>query len=88
MPATPVNELIQSAQQVQAVALKIIDAVNALDSIYRLREDGLVNFDDLTSQHLEALGLVEASQLNKLVDQNATLQDIRSSAIRAKGIRG
>lgn len=88
MPATPVNENIQSAKQVQQAALLIIRAAEQIDVLRKLRDDGLLNFDEFDSAQLASLGLIEPSQLNKLVDQADTLLDIRNTAVRAKGIAG
>lgn len=90
MPAPSIKETLQSAQQVQAAATKIVQAIQDLERIREQRDSiGSVQFDQLTAAQLEQLGIIDYSQINKLVD---TAQDLRDGfygrAVSAQGIGG
>lgn len=90
MPAPSIKETLQSAQQVQAAATKIIQAIQDLERIREQRDGiGSVQFDQLTAAQLEQLGIIDYSQINKLVDAAPDLRDgFYGRAVSAQSIGG
>jgi hypothetical protein len=86
--STPEKELIQSATQLQVIATQVIAAADAMSGLSDLRDAGLLDFNILTNEQLAALGLQDAAQLGKFLDQSATMQDVRRQALMARGLRG
>lgn len=88
MPTPSISEQIQSARATCKIAAQLATLIHELQDLDAQRQSGTFQPDQLTPAQLEALGLIDPAQLNKLLDEAANLQNAHDLAVQARGLAG